>query len=91
MIDKFVEILNGNEISDQSTLTPIMTLEFLLIICLPLLGFSGDPLSYEPNYDVERPYQRQMALRILSKVDPKRASNNLVYLEEKISIWLNLP
>ena len=67
-----------------------MTLEFLLIICLPLLGFSGDPLSYEPNYDVERAYHRQMALKILSKVDPKRACNNLVYLEEKISIWLNL-
>jgi hypothetical protein len=32
-----------------------------------------------------------MAMKILSKVDPKRACNNLVYLEEKISIWLNLP
>lgn len=70
---------------------PIMTLEYLLIVCLPLLGFSGDPLSYEPNFDIERAYHREMAMRILSKVDPKRACNNLVHLEEKISIWLNLP
>jgi hypothetical protein len=68
-----------------------MTLEFLLIICLPLLGFSGDPLSYEANFDNERAYHRQMAYKILAQVDPKRACNNLVYLEENISIWLNLP
>ena len=58
LIDKFVEILNGSESSEQSAVAPIMTLEFLLIVCLPLLGFSGDPLSYEPNYDIERPYHR---------------------------------
>ena len=32
-----------------------------------------------------------MAQKILSKIDPKRACNNLVYLEEIVSIWLNLP
>ena len=57
LIDRFVEILNGVENNDV-LITPIMTLEFLLIICLPLLGFSGDPLSYESNYDIERAYHR---------------------------------
>ena len=65
-----------------------MSLEVLIIVCLPLMGFTGEPLTYEANFDKERPFQREIALRLLRAIDPKRACNNLAFLEFSLSCWL---
>ncbi len=70
--------------------TPVMSLELLVIVCLPLIGFNGSPLSYNSIFDLERTFHREIAMRILKAIDPKRACNNLVLLEEKVAISLNL-
>jgi hypothetical protein len=63
-----------------------MSIELLVIAILPLIGFNGSPLSYSSIFDIERPFHREIAMRILRALDPKRACNNLVFLEEKVAI-----
>lgn len=46
-----------------------MSLELLAIICLPLVGFSGQPLTYNPIFDLERSVTRELATRILKSID----------------------
>jgi hypothetical protein len=46
-----------------------MSLELLAIICLPLVGYSGQPLCYNPIFDLERSVTRELATRILKSID----------------------
>jgi hypothetical protein len=57
LIKRFSRVLNGEYIC-TSKINCVMTLELLLILCLPLMGFSGDPLSYEEHFDIERAFHR---------------------------------
>ena len=69
----------------------MFSLEVLIILLLPLMGFNGTPLQYNSIFDLERAFHREIAMRILRAIDFKRACNNLVYLEEQVAIFLNLP
>lgn len=66
-----------------------MSVELLVMMCLPLMGFNGSPLSYSSIFDNEGAFHREIAMRVLRAIDPKRACNNLALLEEKVSIHLN--
>jgi len=68
-----------------------MSIELLIMLCLPLMGFNGSPLSYSSIFDNEGALHREIAMRILRALDTKRACNNLALLEEKVAIHLNLP
>lgn len=70
---------------------PEMSVELMVITCLPLMGYNGSPLSYSSIFDLERAFHREVAMRILRALDPKRACNNLVLLEEKVALSLNMP
>lgn len=71
--------------------SPEMSIELMIIVCLPLMGFNGSPLSYSSIFDLERAFHREIAMRILRAMDAKRACNNLVHLEEKVALSLNMP
>lgn len=68
-----------------------MTIELLLLVCLPLMGFNGSPLSYSSIFDTECALHRELAMKILRVLDGKRACNDLVAVEEKIAQHLDLP
>jgi hypothetical protein len=63
-------------------------MELVATVCLPLMGFNGVPFSYEDRFDLDRPYKREFALRILKGFDPKRAGNNLTMLEHTLATWV---
>jgi hypothetical protein len=46
-----------------------LSIELLVLIGLPLMGFSGNPLSYDPEHDRHRPFLREILLRILKGFD----------------------
>jgi len=56
----------------------LFSLEVLIILLLPLMGFNGTPLQYNSIFDLERAFHREIAMRILRAIDFKRACNNLV-------------
>lgn len=93
-ITEFSEILSITSAEVSSRLkaeTPTNTMELMLLVCLPLMGFNGSPLSYSPIFDLERAFHRELASRIMRALDPKRACNNLVHIEEQVAITLDLP
>ncbi len=55
------------------------------------MGFNGSPLTYNSIFDLEKPFHRDLAMKILRAIEPKRASNNLSYIEEHVAIKMNLP
>jgi hypothetical protein len=62
----FKNLLNGRISQSQSFTKPALSLELLLLLCLPLIGFSGCPLTYNTKIDVERAFHREVAMRILN-------------------------
>jgi hypothetical protein len=58
-MEKFVKALDmtRTEREHETFETRIlMSWEILCIVCLPLMGYSGEPLQYEANFDTERPF-----------------------------------
>ena len=78
----FQTLLNHKTKQTQAFTKPILSTELLLLLCLPLMGFSGCPLTYDNKVDVERAFHRELSIRILSKLSSRHASNYLVHLEE---------
>lgn len=68
----------------------VASIELVTLLCMPLMGFRGQPLTYEAHFDEERPYCRELALRIMKGIDPKRACNNLLSFETTVVTWLNI-
>lgn len=71
--------------------SPSNSMELICMICLPLMGFNGSPLSYSSIFDLERAFHRELALRVMKALDPKRGCNNLVHAEEQVAKILDLP
>jgi hypothetical protein len=94
-INEFSEILamSSDDIIDKIKLkySPTNSMELIWMICLPLMGFNGSPLSYSSIFDLERSFHRELALRVMKALDPKRGCNNLVLAEEQVAISLDLP
>lgn len=44
---------------------------------------------YLKALDVDKPFQRELLLKILKGFDNKRANNNLILLEEKVANSIN--
>ena len=68
----------------------VASIELVAIFCMPLMGFGGQPLTYETRFDEERPYHRELALRIMKGIDSKRACNILLSFETAVAKWLNI-
>jgi hypothetical protein len=58
-----------------------LSIELLVLIGLPLMGCSGNPLKYDPEQDRHRPFLRELLLRILKGFDSRRACCNLSLIE----------
>lgn len=65
-----------------------VTWEMVSIIMLPLMGFIGNPMAYDQDFDKEKPFQRELALRIIKRLDPKRAINNLAFMDESVTMYI---
>ena len=79
------DVKNKLQSKDTPVATPTNTMELMLLICLPLMGYNGSPLSYSSIFDLERAFHRELASRIMKALDPKRACNNLVHIEEQVA------
>ena len=77
--------LLGNFEEKLQDLPTVISMELLASVCLPLMGFNGNPFSYDERFDLDRPYKRELALRILKGFDSKRAGNNLTMLEATVA------
>lgn len=63
----------------------VFSMEQMASVCLPLMGFNGSPFNYDERFDLDRPYKRELALKILKGFDPKRAGNNLTMMEATVA------
>lgn len=54
------------------------------------MGFNGSPLAYNHIFDLEKAFHRDFAMKILKAIEPKKACNNLSYIEEQVAISIDL-
>ena len=93
-IEEFSKLLDNDDelcCSPKKKQTIILTLELIVLLCLPLMGFNGSPLTYSTIFDLEKPFHRDFTMKILKAFDSKKACNFLSFMEEQVAILLNLP
>jgi hypothetical protein len=84
LINEVTDILNKTPVAIDKLPSKVkveLSIELLVLIGLPLMGFSGDPLTYSPIDDTYKAFTRELLLRILRGFDHRKASAYLSLLE----------